>query len=75
MAKAKRTGPHATRFPLAGSTFHISRARNLPLAAIDEELALTRKLLASGECHADWGRKRLVALERMREAKERRLRS
>ena len=73
MSKPKRSGPHASRFPLPGSTFHIGRARNLPLAAINAELALTRKMLEAGECHPDWGRKRLATLERMRDAKERRL--
>ena len=33
----------------------------------------SNRLISSGQCHADWGRKRIEALQTMLEVKERRL--
>jgi len=33
----------------------------------------SKTVISSGQCHADWGRKRIEALQTMLEVKERRL--
>jgi hypothetical protein len=61
----ERTG----RIPV-GSAVHHRHLRNPSLAYLRRVLRETEALIASGGCHADWGRKRLAALLQLLEAKE-----
>jgi hypothetical protein len=63
-----RTG----RIP-AGTDVHYRHLRNPSIAYLRRVICQTEALISSGQCHADWGRKRIEALKKMLEAKERRL--
>ena len=67
--EVKRTG----KIPV-GSEVHHSRLRNPSFAYLDRVIRKTEALISSGECHPDWGTKRMEALRKMREAKLNRLR-
>ena len=58
----------------AGSEVHHSRLRNPSFEYLDRVIRKTEALISSGECHPDWGRKRIEALRKLREAKLNRLR-
>jgi hypothetical protein len=64
-AEVARTG----RIP-GGTDLHHSHLRNPSVAYLRRVIRQTEALISSGECHADWGRKRMEALRKMLEAKE-----
>jgi hypothetical protein len=57
----------------AGTNVHHRHLRNQSIAYLRRVIRQTECLISSGECHAEWGRKRTDALQKMLEAKERRL--
>jgi hypothetical protein len=67
-AEVKRTG----KIPL-GSEVHHRHLRNPSFEYLRRVIRKTKALISSGECHPDWGRKRLEALQKMLEAKKNRL--
>ena len=67
-SEVARTG----RIP-AGTDVHHRHLRNPSIAYLRRVIGQTEALISSGQCHADWGRKRTEALQKMLEAKERRL--
>jgi hypothetical protein len=78
MRKVKRSVRAAAlrgtgRIP-AGSDVHHRHLRNPNLAYLRRVIRETEALISSGECHADWGRKRLEGLQKLLKAKELRLR-
>jgi len=66
-AEVARTG----RIPV-GTDLHHRHLRNPSIAYLRRVLRQTEALISSGGCHADWGGKRIEALQKMLEAKERR---
>ena len=66
-SEVARTG----RIP-AGTDVHHRHLRNPSIAYLRRVIRQTETLISSGECHADWGRKRIEALQKMLEAKQRR---
>jgi hypothetical protein len=56
-----------------GTDVHHRHLRNPSIAYLRRVIRQTEALISSGECHAEWGRKRTGALQKMLEAKERRL--
>jgi hypothetical protein len=56
-----------------GTDVHHRHLRNPSIAYLRRVIRQTEALISSGECHADWGGKRTEALQKMLEAKERRL--
>ena len=67
-SEVARTG----RIPV-GTDVHHRHLRNPSIAYLRCVICQTEALISSGECHADWGRKRVEALQKMLEAKEGRL--
>lgn len=67
-SEVARTG----RIPV-GTDLHHSHLRNPRIGYLRLVIRQTEALISSGECHVDWGRKRLDALRKMLEAKENRL--
>jgi hypothetical protein len=63
-----RTG----RIP-AGTDVHHNHLRNPSIGYLVRVIRDTEARISSGECHPDWGTKRIVALQKMLEAKERKL--
>ena len=63
-----RTG----RIPV-GTDLHHRDLRNPNIAYLRRVIRQTEAMISSGECHADWGRKRIEALQKMLEAKESKL--
>lgn len=66
--EVKRTG----RIPV-GSEVHHRHLRNPSFEYLDRVIRQTTALIWAGECHPAWGRKRIEALRKMREAKLSRL--
>ena len=60
-----RTG----RIPV-GTDVHHHHLRNPSIGYLVRVIRATEALISSGECHPGWGKKRLVALQNMLEAKE-----
>jgi hypothetical protein len=60
-----RTG----RIPL-GTDVHHHHLRNPSIRYLLRVIRKTEALMSSGECHQDWGTKRIAALQKMLEAKE-----
>ncbi len=56
-----------------GSDVHHSHLRNPSIGYLLRVIRETETLISSGECHADWGRKRIEALQKMLDAKESKL--
>jgi hypothetical protein len=56
-----------------GTDVHHRHLRNPNIAYLRRVIRQTEALISSGECHADWGRKRTEALQKMLDAKERQL--
>jgi len=54
-----------------GTDLHHRHLRNPSIAYLRRVIRQTEALTSSGECHADWGRKRTEALQKMLDAKER----
>jgi hypothetical protein len=67
-SEVARTG----RIPV-GTEAHHHHLRNPSVSYLLRLLRETEALISSGQCHADWGRKRIEALQKMVDAKERRL--
>jgi hypothetical protein len=67
-SEVARTG----RIPV-GTDVHHRHLRNPSIAYLRRVIRQTEALISSGECHADWGRKRTEALQKMLKAKESRL--
>jgi hypothetical protein len=67
-SEVARTG----RIPI-GSDVHHRRLTNPSIAYLRRVICQTEAQIASGQCHADWGQKRLEALQKMLAAKESRL--
>ena len=67
-AEVERTG----RIPV-GSDLHHRHLRNPNSEYLRRVIRETEAMISSGECHPDWGRKRIEALQRMLEAKAGRL--
>lgn len=67
-SEVARTG----RIPV-GTDVHHRHLRNPSMAYLRRVIRQTEALISSGKCHADWGRKRIEALQKMLEAKERRI--
>ena len=63
-----RTG----RIPV-GTDVHHRHLRNPSIGYLVRVIRETEALISSGECHPDWGKKRIVALQKMLEAKESKL--
>jgi len=63
-----RTG----RIPV-GTDVHHQHLRNPSIGYLVRVMRDTEALISSGECHPDWGAKRIAALQKMLEAKERKL--
>lgn len=53
-----------------GTDVHHRRLRNPNSTYLYRVIRETEALIASGGCHADWGRKRVEALQKMLEAKK-----
>jgi hypothetical protein len=66
-SEVKRTG----RIP-QGTAVHHSRLRNPSIGYLRRVIRETEAQISSGDCHADWSRKRIEALRKMLEAKENR---
>lgn len=60
-----RTG----RIPV-GTDVHHLHLRNPSIGYLVRVIRETEALISSGECHPDWGKKRIEALQKMLEAKE-----
>ena len=67
-SEVARTG----RIP-AGTDVHHRHLRNPSMGYLYRVIRQTEALISSGECHPDWGRKRIEALQKMLFAKECRL--
>ena len=67
-SEVARTG----RIPV-GTDVHHRHLDNPGIAYLRRVLRQTEALISSGECHPDWGKKRIVALQKMLEVKERKL--
>jgi hypothetical protein len=63
-----RTG----RIP-GGTDVHHHHLRNPGIGYLVRVIRGTEALISSGRCHPDWGVKRIAALQKMLEAKERKL--
>jgi hypothetical protein len=53
----------------AHSELHHNQLRNPSIGYLLRVIRQTEALIAAGECHQVWGRKRLVALQKMLDAK------
>ena len=74
MRKVARKSRHTAvartgRIPV-GTDVHHLRLRNPSIGYLVRVIHETKELISSGECHPDWGTKRVVALQKMLEAKE-----
>jgi hypothetical protein len=67
-SEVARTG----RIPV-GTDVHHRHLRNPSIAYLRRVIGQTEALISSRECHPDWGRKRIEALQMMLEVKEARL--
>jgi hypothetical protein len=67
-SEVARTG----KIPI-GTEVHHSRLRNPSLGYLLQVIGQTSALIESGECHEDWGKKRIKALQKMIEIKKSRL--
>jgi hypothetical protein len=56
-----------------GTDVHHRHLRNPSIGYLRRVIRETEALISSGECHADWGKKRIEGLQKMLEAKESRL--
>jgi hypothetical protein len=63
-----RTG----RIPI-GTDLHHHHLRNPSIGYLVRVIRKTEALISSGDCHPDWGKKRIAALQKMLEVKERKL--
>ena len=63
-----RTG----RIPV-GTDVHHRHLRNPSIGYLVRVIRETEALISSSECHPDWGKKRIVALQKMLETKESKL--
>ena len=66
-SEVKRTG----RIPV-GTDVHFKHLRNPSIAYLHRVISQTELLISTGDCHPEWGRKRIAALEKMLDSKERR---
>ena len=57
----------------AGTDVHHSHLRNPSFEYLRRVIRQTKALISSGECHPEWGRKRLEGLEKILESKTNRL--
>jgi hypothetical protein len=71
--KSRRTEVARTGCIPAGTDVHHHHLRNPSIGYLVRVIRETEALISSGECHPDWGKKRVVALQKMLEAKERKL--
>lgn len=60
------------RIPV-GTDVHYHQLRNPSIAYLLRVIRQTEALISSGDCHPDWGKKRIEALQKMLEAKEKKL--
>jgi hypothetical protein len=60
------------RIPV-GTDVHHHHLRNPSIGYLVRVIRETEALISSGECHPDWGMKRIVALQKMLDAKESKL--
>ncbi|MGV3663957.1 MAG: hypothetical protein ACO1TE_27545 [Prosthecobacter sp.] len=67
-AEVARTG----RIPV-GADVHHHHLRNPSIEYLVRVIRETEALISSRECHPDWGKKRIAALQKMLEAKESKL--
>ena len=68
--KARRSEVARTGCIPVGTDLHHRDLRNPNIAYLRRVIRKTEALISSGECHIEWGRKRLAALQKMLEAKE-----
>ncbi len=57
------------RIPV-GTDVHQNHLHNPSIGYLVRVIRETETLISSGECHPDWGMKRIVALQQMLDAKE-----
>lgn len=67
-SEVARTG----RIPV-GTDVHHSHLRNPSFGYLRRVIRQTKALISSGDCHPEWGRKRLEALQKMLDSKANRL--
>ena len=67
-SEVKQTG----RIPV-GTDVHHRHLRNPSISYLHRVISQTEQMILSGECHADWGGKRIQALEKMLDSKEKKL--
>lgn len=77
MRKVNRKSRHAevsrTGLIPVGTDVHHQHLRNPSIGYLVRVIRETEALISSGGCHPDWGKKRIVALQKMLEAKETKL--
>ena len=72
-AKVRQTEVARTgRIPV-GTDVHHRHLRNPSIGYLVRVIRETEALISSSECHPDWGKKRIVALQKMLETKESKL--
>ena len=72
-SKSRQTEVAQTgRIPV-GTDVHHNHLRSPSIGYLVRVIRETEALISSGECHPDWGMKRIVALQKMLDAKERKL--
>jgi hypothetical protein len=72
-AKVRQTEVARTgRIPV-GTDVHHRHLRNPSIGYLVRVIRETEALISFGECHPDWGKKRIVALQKMLDTKERKL--
>ena len=67
-SEVKQTG----RVPV-GTDVHHRHLRNPSISYLHRVINQTDQMILSGECHVDWGRKRIQTLEKMLDSKEMKL--
>jgi hypothetical protein len=72
--KVRRKSPHTevaetARIPVGTDVGH-QHLRNPSFGYLRRVIRETQALISSGECHPDWGTKRVMALQKMLDAKE-----
>lgn len=72
-SKVRRSEVARTGQIPVGSDVHHHHLRNPCIRYLDRVIRHTESLISSGKCHSEWGRKRIEALQKILEAKERRL--
>ncbi len=71
--KSRRTEVARTgRIPV-GTDVHHHRLRNPSIRYLVRVIRETEAVISSGECHPDWGIKRIVALQKLLDAKRSKL--